>query len=134
MGWLARLFGLSPQAQSPTRPQPVARFGFKPDAYLSDLHREQDVLQAEIVCQLVLKNKYLVEEKKEELSAIINKPNSSDRVSDVHFRGGHLLTVDEKKRLGLNTRMKYTDQFISFFYEERLAEIEPKALLHCLRI
>lgn len=48
------------------------------------------------------------------------------------FDGDTVLTVEEKKALGLNTRMKYSKQFIEYFHPSALKTIEPKATLECL--
>ncbi|MDN7724900.1 hypothetical protein [Burkholderia gladioli] len=43
--------------------------------------------------------------------------------------GDTLLSVDEKRVLGLNTRMKYTREFISFFRPEAIVGKEPRSEL-----
>lgn len=52
----------------------------------------------------------------------------------VAFDGETVLTVKEKKALGLNTRMKYSRQFIEYFHPSVLKVIEPKATLECLHL
>lgn len=52
----------------------------------------------------------------------------------VAFDGETVLTVKEKKALGLNTRMKYSKQFIEYFDPSALKVIEPKATLECLHL
>lgn len=52
----------------------------------------------------------------------------------VAFDGETLLTVEEKRALGLNTRMKYSKQFIEYFDPSALKTIEPKATLECLHL
>jgi hypothetical protein len=47
----------------------------------------------------------------------------------VAFEGNEVLTVEEKRALGLNTRMKYTKEFIECFDSGILKTIEPKAIL-----
>ena len=47
----------------------------------------------------------------------------------VAFQGDTVLTVAEKKALNLNTRMRYTREYLAFFLPERLAGLEPKSLL-----
>lgn len=45
------------------------------------------------------------------------------------FVGDAHLTPQEKKALGLNTRMKYSRDFIDYFRPESLRAIEPKSAL-----
>jgi len=52
----------------------------------------------------------------------------------VAFDGGPLLTVGEKRALGLNTRMKYSKKFIEYFEPSALRTIEPKATLECMHL
>jgi hypothetical protein len=52
----------------------------------------------------------------------------------VAFDGGPLLTVEEKKALGLNTRMKYSKKFIDYFEPSAFRTIEPKATLECMHL
>jgi hypothetical protein len=49
-------------------------------------------------------------------------------------RGADLLTVEEKKALGLNSRMKYTREFIDLFEPSAIKIIEPKSTLSNMRI
>ncbi|CAR53267.1 hypothetical protein A8E25_28990 [Burkholderia cenocepacia] len=44
-------------------------------------------------------------------------------------QGDEPLSVGEKRALGLNTRMKYTREFVEFFRPEVLPTIEPKSAL-----
>ena len=52
----------------------------------------------------------------------------------VAFGGDVILTVGEKKALGLNTRMKYSKTFIEYFEPLALKTIEPKATLECVHL
>jgi len=45
------------------------------------------------------------------------------------FDGDTLLTVPEKRELGLNTRMKYSKNFIECFHSSAFKTIEPKSFL-----
>jgi hypothetical protein len=49
-------------------------------------------------------------------------------------RGDDLLSIEEKKALGLNSRMKYTREFIDLFEPSALKVIEPKSTLSSMRI
>ncbi|MGZ5000567.1 MAG: hypothetical protein ACXV7F_09720, partial [Methylomonas sp.] len=50
------------------------------------------------------------------------------------FDGEDFLTVDEKKRLGLNTRMKYSKKFIEYFEPSAFKVIEPKSFVSCVHL
>jgi hypothetical protein len=52
----------------------------------------------------------------------------------VAFGGDTLLTVKEKKALGLNSRMKYSKKFIDYFEPSVLRSIEPKAALEAMHL
>lgn len=52
----------------------------------------------------------------------------------IAFDGDSYLTVDEKKNLGLNTRMKYTKKFIEYFDPKSFKSIEPKEFLECMHL
>jgi len=52
----------------------------------------------------------------------------------VAFGGDTLLTVKEKKALGLNSRMKYSKKFIEYFEPSVLRSIEPKATLEGMHL
>jgi hypothetical protein len=50
------------------------------------------------------------------------------------FAGSQILTIEEKRNLGLNTRMKYTAEYIAHFEINSLKAIEPKSLLECMHL
>jgi hypothetical protein len=52
----------------------------------------------------------------------------------IAFEGDTVLTVPEKRALGLNTRMKYSRTFIECFEPAALKSIEPKATLECMHL
>jgi hypothetical protein len=52
----------------------------------------------------------------------------------VVFDGDVILTVKEKKTLGLNTRMKYSKKFIEYFDPPALGRIEPKTALENMHL
>ena len=52
----------------------------------------------------------------------------------VEFEGDEVLTIEEKRALGLNTRMKYSKTFIEYFDPTTLRNIEPKALLEDMHL
>ena len=54
--------------------------------------------------------------------------------SDSAFEGEELLTVPEKRALGLNTRMKYTKAFILNFDPDKPSVIEPKSFLENMHL
>ena len=53
--------------------------------------------------------------------------------SHIAFKGDPL-TVEEKRRLGLNTRRKYSRQFIDYFRPESLKNIEPHSVLESMHL
>ena len=52
----------------------------------------------------------------------------------VVFDGDAILTVEEKRALGLNTRMKYSKTFVEYFDPSAFKTIEPKATLECMHV
>lgn len=50
------------------------------------------------------------------------------------FDGDVFLTVEEKRALGLNTRMKYSKKFIEYFDPSIFKTIEPKDALECMHL
>jgi len=48
--------------------------------------------------------------------------------------GDSLLNLEEKRALGLNTRMKYSKKFIGYFNPSAFKTIEPKATLECMHL
>lgn len=54
--------------------------------------------------------------------------------TQVAFDGDVILTVKEKKALGLNTRMKYSKKFIECLETSTLGSIEPKAALEGMHL
>ena len=52
----------------------------------------------------------------------------------VVFDNDAFLTVEEKKMLGLNTRMKYSKKFIECFDPLAFKMIEPKSTLECMHL
>jgi hypothetical protein len=49
--------------------------------------------------------------------------------TQVAFAGDAFVTVEEKKKLGLSTRMKYSKDFIEYFDPSAFKTIEPKSAL-----
>lgn len=54
--------------------------------------------------------------------------------TSVAFGADAILTVSEKKALGLNTRMKYSKAFVEYFDPVAFKTIEPKAFLQYIHI
>ena len=50
------------------------------------------------------------------------------------FEGGQILSVEEKRALGLNTRMKYSRELIECFVPTSLKTIEPKSVLENMHV
>jgi hypothetical protein len=49
--------------------------------------------------------------------------------TQIAFEGDQILSVEEKRALGLNTRMKYSKSFIDCFDPKCIETIEPKSVL-----
>jgi hypothetical protein len=54
--------------------------------------------------------------------------------TQVAFAGHVFLSVEEKKELGLNTRMKYSKEFIEYFDPSVFKTIEPKSALEQMHL
>jgi hypothetical protein len=52
----------------------------------------------------------------------------------VAFEGDDILSVEEKRAMGLNTRMKYSKAFIEYFNPSALKTIEPKSILENMHL
>lgn len=52
----------------------------------------------------------------------------------VAFEGEQVLSLEEKRSLGLNTRMKYSKPFIEYFVSTALKTIEPKSVLENMHL
>jgi hypothetical protein len=52
----------------------------------------------------------------------------------IAFEGSTILTATQKRNLGLNTRRKYSREFIEYFYPESLRTIEPCAALEHMHL
>jgi hypothetical protein len=51
---------------------------------------------------------------------------------DAIFKGDSFLSVEEKRSLGLNTRMKYSRRFLEYWNPASFQKIEPKSTLFCM--
>jgi hypothetical protein len=51
---------------------------------------------------------------------------------DAIFKGDSFLSVEEKRSLGLNTRMKYSRRFLEYWNPASFQKIEPKSTLSCM--
>ncbi|WP_175835751.1 hypothetical protein [Burkholderia multivorans] len=129
MGLFWQLFrklkgGLAPK----TRSNPVA---IAPDAAMSKDATEDAIEVERLVEARIVSSGLFIPDKIPDLMGrlrIADKP--FQRLSIDSLLGGKfLLTVGEKRALGLNTRMKYTREFVEFFEPRALSTIEPKSLL-----
>lgn len=84
----------------------------------------------------VIASGYFRKDKVPELISILRK--NSDPFgrtnTKVVFDGDSFLTVEEKRKLGLNTRMKYSKKFIEYFNPVSFKTIEPKNTLECMHL
>ncbi|WP_258181376.1 hypothetical protein [Burkholderia multivorans] len=131
MGLLRWIFGggkEAPREMPAARPNPVA---IEPDAEMIREAREAADEVTRLFQARIEASGFFVPEKIPELvSKVRGNIGLFQRSStDGATRGGEPLSVEEKRALGLNTRMKYTREFIEFFRPEVLPTIEPKSLL-----
>jgi len=102
--------------------------------------REFESQSAEEVIKLleasIIASGYFRKEKIPELISIFRKNSDSFGRANtrVVFDGDSFLTVEEKRKLGLNTRMKYSKKFIEYFNPLSFKTIEPKNALECMEL
>ena len=84
----------------------------------------------------IITSGYFRKEKISELISILRRNSDSfGRVdTKVVLEGDSFLTVEEKRKLGLNTRMKYSKKFIEYFNPLSFKTIEPKNALECMEL
>lgn len=98
----------------------------------SERHSNEEVIK--LLEAKIATSGFFRAEKILELIAILKKGSIPyGRVNTgVAFEGDVVLSVKEKKALGLNSRMKYSKKFIEYFEPSVLKSIEPKATLRCM--
>lgn len=101
-----------------------------------DLERQSNDEVLKILQETIAKSGFFVPEKIPELIArlkdgqiLFGRVNSKP-TSD----GDRNLSVEDKKALGLNPRMKYSAKFIEYFNPASLKSIEPKSTLECMHL
>jgi len=84
----------------------------------------------------LLASGYIHEEKIPELMATLRDGTVAFGRNDVGkaFVGNSYLTLDQKKSLGLNPRLKYSHRFIGYFKPEFFKDIEPKSFIGTIRL
>jgi len=101
------------------------------EAELQDIEEVMSLLQTAIRRSCIFRD--------EKIPGLIAKLRSSSAPfaranTRVAFEGGDTLSVEEKRALGLNTRMKYSKEFIEYFSPSVLKTIEPKSTLENMHL
>ena len=111
-------------------------FGVSMNKNEIDLERQSNDEVMKIVEGRIVKSGFFIPEKIPELMAGLKSGAIPfGRVNtQVAFDGDTLLTVEEKKALGLNTRMKYSKKLISYFDPKSFKTIEPKSTLEQMQL
>jgi hypothetical protein len=98
--------------------------------------READQEIMTILENSIIRSGYFKPERVAHLVAILKSGYAPfGRVNTrIAFKGEPILTVEEKRSLGLNTRRKYSRQFIEYFQPESLKNIEPHSVLEAMHL
>lgn len=106
-------------------------YGIPATAQMLDAERQDNEEVMKLLESTILASGLFVAEKVPELVAKLRGASGpfARLNTRVAFEGNEVLTVKEKRTLGLNTRMKYTKDFIEYFDPGILKTIEPKAIL-----
>ncbi len=109
-------------------------FGISPTPELTRAERDKNKRMVELTEQWLRECNLIIPEKVPEMmEKLMGGHKSFDRVPNAKaLEGETALTVEEKKKLGLNTRMKYTHAFLNFFAAEKLKGSEPKSTISCI--
>jgi hypothetical protein len=101
-----------------------------------EIERQSEEEVMKLLEASVIASGYFRQEKIPELISILR--GDSDPFgrtnTKVAFDGDSFLTVEEKRKLGLNTRMKYSKKFIEYFDPTSFKTIEPKDALECMHL
>jgi hypothetical protein len=118
------------------RPDVQPSFGIPMTEKEIESERDFDNEVMKLLEDRIVASGYFKKEKIAELMANLN--NSSVPFgrtnTKIAFDGNTFLTVEEKRALGLNTRMKYSKKFIAYFDAASFTKIEPKATLECMHL
>ena len=111
-------------------------FGIQMTEEEIELERESDAEIMKLLEDSVVKSGYFRRENIPELMGTLRKGSAPfARVNTkAAFDGDAYLAVQEKRMLGLNTRMKYSKKFIGCFHPASFKTIEPKATLECMHL
>jgi hypothetical protein len=106
-------------------------YGIPATTQMLDAERQDNEEVMKLLESTILASGLFVAEKVPELVAKLRGASSpfARLNTKVAFEGNEILTVEEKRALGLNTRMKYTKDFTEYFDPGILKTIEPKAIL-----
>lgn len=103
-----------------------------------EISEEARVIEEELrlAKQLIKESGLIKEEKLDQLLMVLAGSRSPfERLAVKQLTEGEpYLTAEEKKNLGLNSRMKYSKQFIDYFQTDVLPNIEPKSAIENIRL
>lgn len=99
-----------------------------------EISGEARVIEEELrLAKQLIKESGLIKEEKigQLLKALEGSRSPFERLSLKPITDGEpYLTIEEKNKLGLNSRMKYSKQFIDYFRIDALPNIEPKSAIN----
>lgn len=113
-----------------------AGFGIPMTKEEDDLERQSNDEVLRILQKTIEESGFFVPEKIPELMARLKDgqiPFGRGN-SKVAFDGDRNLSIEDKKALGLNSRMKYSAKFIGYFNPASFKTIEPKRTLECMQL
>jgi hypothetical protein len=116
----------------------IAQTGFGISMTKAEIAAEEkyDEKILKLVEDRLMASGYLHEEKIPELMSTLREATVAFGRNGVDsaFVGDSYLTLEQKRALGLNPRMKYSHKYIGYFKSESFKDIEPKGFLGTIRL
>ena len=111
-------------------------FGLAMNSAETQIERQKNALMLDLLEAAISKSGYFIPEKIPQLMSTFRAASHPFARMDTKAaeKGSTLLTKEQKIALGLNTRMKYTAEFITYFKPAALKRIEPKGTLFSMQI
>jgi hypothetical protein len=130
VGLFSKLFGIG-AAPKPAAPKQAETMAILPTSAMTKDAQEDQAEVMKLLQARIVASEIFVPEKIPLLVSKLRGANGPfQRINtDAAFHGQTLLSVDEKKKLGLNTRMKYSHDFIACCDLAKIATTEPKGAL-----
>ncbi len=131
---VAGVFFLAKQKVKPSNRVSAAGRGIQMTEEETELERQSVDETMRMLDGFMSASGYFKEEKIPELIATLNSGTAPyDRLNlETVFKGDSYLSVEEKRSLGLNTRMKYSQSFLDYWDPASFQIIEPKGALLCM--